>query len=78
MSSNNSKAAEACKEEGNLLFKAGKYAQSLQKCNRAYEFDPTIAAYHGNAAACHEKLQDYEAMQIAAQKAVEVDDSYSK
>ena len=38
-------AAESLKAEGNALFKAGKFAQAVEKYKGATDKDPSVPAY---------------------------------
>lgn len=71
-------AAEAAKNAGNALFKAGNYQAAIAKYDEAHALDPTNAAYQSNAAACWEKLGKYVEMEAAARKCVSADKSFVK
>jgi stress-induced-phosphoprotein 1 len=71
-------AAEALKAEGNTFFKTGKYADAISKYNAASEVDPSVPAYHSNAAACWEKLSNYEEMEKSARACVAADKNFVK
>lgn len=70
--------AEALKAEGNTFFKGGSYKAAIDKYAAASEVDPTVPAYHSNAAACWEKLGDYAAMEKAARACVAADRNFVK
>ncbi|GFH49669.1 hypothetical protein CTEN210_06145 [Chaetoceros tenuissimus] len=70
--------AEAVKAEGNAFFKAGKFAEAIAKYDAASEIDGTVPAYQSNAAACWEKLGDYENMEKAARKCIAADKNFVK
>jgi len=70
--------AEALKAEGNSFFKAGKYADAIAKYDAAYAIDSTVPAYQSNAAACWEKLGNYEDMEKAARKCIAADKNFVK
>lgn len=70
--------AEALKSEGNNFFKAGKYSEAIAKYDAASEADSTVPAYQSNAAACWEKLGNFEEMEKAARKCIAADKSFVK
>mmetsp|Transcript_702 Transcript_702/g.886 ORF Transcript_702/g.886 Transcript_702/m.886 type:complete len:324 (-) Transcript_702:126-1097(-) len=70
--------AEALKAEGNSFFKAGKYAEAIAKYDAASSIDPSVPAYQSNAAACWEKIQNYEKMEEAARKCIAADKAFVK
>lgn len=51
------KEAEAQKEEGNALFKAGAYEDAIKSYSRAIEIEPTCAVYYSNRAQAYLKVQ---------------------
>ena len=71
-------AAEALKAEGNAFFKGGDYAAAIAKYGEASKVDPTVPAYHSNAAACWEKLGNFEEMEKAARACISADKSFVK
>eukprot|EP00561_Arcocellulus_cornucervis_P013061 CAMPEP_0185802360 /NCGR_PEP_ID=MMETSP1322-20130828/1958_1 /TAXON_ID=265543 /ORGANISM="Minutocellus polymorphus, Strain RCC2270" /LENGTH=323 /DNA_ID=CAMNT_0028498117 /DNA_START=59 /DNA_END=1030 /DNA_ORIENTATION=+ len=70
--------AEAIKGEGNAFFKAGKYAEAIEKYNAATAIDASVPAYWSNMAACHEKLGNYEEMGEAARSCIKADKNFVK
>lgn len=70
--------AEALKTEGNNFFKSGQYANAISKYDAAYSVDSTVPAYQSNAAACWEKLGNYEEMEKAARKCIAADKTFVK
>lgn len=72
------KQAEALKDEGNNLFKAGKFQQAIDKYDAATKIDPNVAAYWSNKAACHEKLKQYELMAESSRMCIKADRSFIK
>jgi serine/threonine-protein phosphatase 5 len=51
--------AEQLKDAGNVLFKAGKFAEAVAKYDEAVDADPTVCAFYTNRAACHLKLENH-------------------
>ena len=70
--------AEAIKAEGNAFFKAGKYAEAIEKYNAATAIDAGVPAYWSNMAACHEKLGNYEKMAEASRSCIKADKNFVK
>lgn len=70
--------AEAIKTEGNAFFKAGKYAEAIEKYKAATAVDDSVPAYWSNMAACYEKIRDFEGMQEAAKSCVKADRNFIK
>ena len=70
--------AEAFKGEGNNFFKNGHYKQAIEKYEEASKIDPSVPAYFSNAAACWEKLGNYEAMAEAARNCIKADRTFVK
>lgn len=70
--------AEVAKAAGNTFFKNGSYAAAIEKYDAASEIDGTVPAYQSNAAACWEKLGDYENMEKAARKCIASDKNFVK
>lgn len=70
--------AEATKAQGNSFFKSGNYAAAIEKYDEASAIDPTVPAYQSNAAACWEKLGNYEKMEEAARRCISADKSFVK
>jgi len=71
-------AAEAKKNEGNTLFKAGKFSEAILKYNEATEIDPSMHTAFSNCAACHEKLGNFAEMENAARACINADPSFIK
>jgi len=71
-------AAEAKKNEGNTLFKAGKFAEAIAKYNEATEIDPSMHTAFSNCAACHEKLGNFKEMEAASSACINADPSFIK
>lgn len=70
--------AEALKAQGNSFFKSGNYSAAIEKYNAASELDSTVPAYQSNAAACWEKVGNYEEMENAARKCIAANKSFVK
>eukprot|EP00979_Chaetoceros_neogracilis_P009295 scaffold2111_cov267-Chaetoceros_neogracile.AAC.6 len=70
--------AEVIKAEGNAFFKGGNFAAAIEKYDAASLVDGTVPAYQSNAAACWEKLADYENMEVAARKCIAADKNFVK
>eukprot|EP00545_Synedropsis_sp_CCMP1620_P013973 CAMPEP_0119012608 /NCGR_PEP_ID=MMETSP1176-20130426/7059_1 /TAXON_ID=265551 /ORGANISM="Synedropsis recta cf, Strain CCMP1620" /LENGTH=323 /DNA_ID=CAMNT_0006965601 /DNA_START=26 /DNA_END=997 /DNA_ORIENTATION=+ len=71
-------AAEALKAEGNAFFKGGQYKQAIEKYNAASQIDPSVPAYWSNAAACWEKVGDFEEMANAGRNCIKADRNFVK
>ena len=70
--------AETLKVVGNDLFKAGQYADAIAKYDAASELEINVPVYQSNAAACWDKLGDYENMEKAARKCISADNKFVK
>lgn len=70
--------AEKLKGEGNQFFKSGEYKKAIEKYEAASKIDPTVPAYHSNAAACWEKLGEHEQMAEAARNCIKADRCFVK
>mmetsp|Transcript_23960 Transcript_23960/g.35430 ORF Transcript_23960/g.35430 Transcript_23960/m.35430 type:complete len:324 (-) Transcript_23960:100-1071(-) len=70
--------AEKLKGEGNQFFKSGEYKKAIEKYEAASKTDPTVPAYYSNAAACWEKVGDYEPMAEAARNCIKADRNFVK
>lgn len=70
--------ADTLKAAGNAFFKAGQYADAIAKYDAASELETSVPAYQSNAAACWEKLGDYENMEKAARKCISADKKFVK
>jgi len=70
--------AEALKAEGNKFFKAGQYANAIEKYKQATAIDGSVPAYWSNMAACYEKLGKYEEMEEAGRSCIKADRGFIK
>lgn len=52
--------AEQIKQEGNKLFKQGKYQEALEKYEEANKLNPSEITYYLNMAGCHHELKNYD------------------
>jgi len=52
--------AEAARQEGNELFKAGKYAEAIEKYSDAMKRNPKDHVPYSNRAACYQKLMEWQ------------------
>ena len=70
--------AVAAKEEGNVKFREGKFAESIPHYEEAIKRDPKNPAYNNNLAAALTKLGNFAAAKQACEKALELDPNYVK
>lgn len=70
--------AEVLKNAGNDFFKKGQYQEAISKYEAASKLDPSVPAYYSNAAACWEKLGNYEAMAEAGRNCIKADRTFVK
>lgn len=75
--------AQRCKNEGNVLFKMGKFDEAIASYNKAIEACPTsnkeeLATYYQNRAAAYEHLKKYSAVKADCTKALELNPRYAK
>mmetsp|Transcript_20588 Transcript_20588/g.44716 ORF Transcript_20588/g.44716 Transcript_20588/m.44716 type:complete len:811 (+) Transcript_20588:402-2834(+) len=66
------------KDEGNKLYKNGNYVEASSKYEEAITADPSIPALHSNLCLCHNKLCQYEQMEVSARKCIELDGNFIK
>ena len=71
-------SAGELKEEGNKLFKEGKYKEACEKYTRALELDPTNHVLFSNRSLTFTKLNDYERALSDAIKCTELNPQWSK
>lgn len=73
---------DRAKEEGNTLFKSGKYGPAVEKYTEALEIDPTNKGTNAkilqNRAICNTKLKQYDAAIADCDRAISLDPSYIK
>lgn len=70
--------AESLKAQGNHLFKSGDFAAAIKKYDAAFTIDPKIPAYKSNAAACWEKIGNFEKMAEASRACISADKTFVK
>jgi len=71
-------AAEALKASGNQFFKSGQYQNAITKYEEASKIDPSVPAYWSNAAACWEKVGNYEKMAESARNCISANRNFVK
>ncbi|KAF8314722.1 TPR-like protein [Clavulina sp. PMI_390] len=74
----NPELSAASREEGNKLFKAGKFADSVKEYTEAIARDPSDARGYNNRAAAYQKLAALPEALKDADKAIEVDPKFGK
>ena len=70
--------ALASKEDGNVKFREGKFAESIPCYEEAIKRDPKNPAYNNNLAAALTKLGNFAAAKQACEKALDLDPTYVK
>jgi len=70
--------AEKARQEGNELFKAGKYPDAIDKYTDAMKRDPTSATPYSNRAACYQKLMEWQLALKDAETCVSMDPKFAK
>mmetsp|Transcript_38071 Transcript_38071/g.53645 ORF Transcript_38071/g.53645 Transcript_38071/m.53645 type:complete len:324 (+) Transcript_38071:104-1075(+) len=70
--------ADTLKAEGNKFFKGGDFAKAIEKYEAASRIDPNVPAYFSNAAACWEKLGNFEKMAEAGKNCIKADRNFVK
>ncbi|KAI0052818.1 hypothetical protein FA95DRAFT_1601514 [Auriscalpium vulgare] len=70
--------AEVCKEEGNKLFKQGKYKDAIKKYEEASRIDAPRSFYLANIAAAYLKLESWDNAELYAQRALLQQPSFTK
>lgn len=75
--------AQRYKNEGNVLFKKGKYDEAINMYNKAIEscpdeFKNDMAAFYQNRAACYEHLKKWSSVIADCTKALEYNETYEK
>mmetsp|Transcript_20597 Transcript_20597/g.50670 ORF Transcript_20597/g.50670 Transcript_20597/m.50670 type:complete len:556 (-) Transcript_20597:396-2063(-) len=74
----NPELAEAAREEGNALFKEGKYPQAIEKYDDAMKRNPKSHLPYSNRAACYQKLMEWQLALKDADKCVEMEPTFIK
>jgi len=70
--------AEEARQEGNELFKEGKYAPAIEKYSEAMKRDPTNHVPYSNRAACYQKLMEWQLALKDADTCVGMDPTFVK
>ena len=70
--------AETVRQEGNELFKAGKYPEAIEKYTDAMKRHPTWHVPYSNRAACYQKLMEWQLALKDADRCVEMDATFVK
>ncbi|KAF2111014.1 heat shock protein-like protein STI1 [Lophiotrema nucula] len=70
--------ADALKAEGNKLFAAKKFAESIEKFSEAIELDPSNHVLYSNRSGAYASLKDYEHALEDANKVTEIKPDWSK
>lgn len=74
----NPELAEQVREEGNALFKEGKYPEAVAKYTDAMKRNPKAHVPYSNRAACYQKLMEWQLALKDADKCVEMDPTFIK
>merc|ERR1719198_17949 len=74
----NPELCEQARQEGNELFKAGKYPAAIEKYSDAMKRDPTAATPYSNRAACYQKLMEWQLALKDAETCVTMDPKFAK
>ena len=70
--------AEEARQEGNELFKGGKYPEAIAKYSDAMKRNPKNHVPYSNRAACYQKLGEWQLALKDADKCVEMDPTFIK
>ena len=70
--------AETLKQEGNKLFKEGKYTEACDRYTQALKHDPSNSVIYSNRSAAHAKLEKYDLALSDAMKCIELNPQWSK
>merc|ERR1712087_211737 len=70
--------AEEARQEGNQLFKEGKFAEAVQKYEEAMRRNPKDHVPYSNRAACYQKLMEWQLALKDADKCVEMEPTFVK
>jgi len=74
----NPEAAEAARQEGNELFKAGKFADAIVKYSDAMKRNPKDHVPYSNRAACYQKLMEWQLALKDAEQCVAMEPTFVK
>mmetsp|Transcript_3252 Transcript_3252/g.5469 ORF Transcript_3252/g.5469 Transcript_3252/m.5469 type:complete len:557 (-) Transcript_3252:445-2115(-) len=70
--------AEEARQEGNELFKEGKFAAAIERYEEAMKRDPKNHVPYSNRAACYQKLMEWQLALKDADKCVEMEPTFVK
>jgi len=70
--------SEKAREEGNELFKQGKYPEAIEKYSDAMKRNPKSATPYSNRAACYQKLMEWQLALKDAETCVTMDPTFVK
>lgn len=71
-------SAEQLKTKGNELMGQAKYKEAIAYYTKAIELEPTNHIFYANRAAAHTHMKDYRSAIIDCEKAISINENYSK
>ncbi len=74
----NPELAEQARQEGNELFKAGKFPEAIQKYSDAMKRNPKDHVPYSNRAACYQKLMEWQLALKDAETSIEMEPTFVK